>query len=387
MKFEKFKNIIDIQKGKKPSFIETPDENSVRILQIDDLRNDNTPKFTNDKSGVLAKEDDVLIAWDGANAGTIGYGKSGYIGSTIALLRKKKPDLYSTTFIGKFLQSQHQYLRGKTTGATIPHISRKALEDLEIPIISISDQLHIANLLTTAENLISQRKESIRLLDEFLKSTFLEMFGDNTTNDKGWTKISLVHGCENKKDVKCGPFGTQLSKSEYQENGIPVWGIPQINSEFKVLPKEYLTEKKALELDEYSVIPYDIVMSRKGNVGKCSLFPKGFSKGIIHSDVLRIRTDNNKVHPVFLLFQLKYSKKIEIQIKRVTKGAIMAGINVGLLKHIIIDLPPLSLQTQFAQIVEKTEALKTQYQQSLQELESLYGSLTQRAFRGELGIK
>jgi len=387
MKFEKFKNIIDIQKGKKPSFIETPDENSVRILQIDDLRNDNTPKFTNDKSGVLAKEDDVLIAWDGANAGTIGYGKSGYIGSTIALLRKKKPDLYSTTFIGKFLQSQHQYLRGKTTGATIPHISRKALEDLEIPIISISDQLHIANLLTKAENLISQRKESIRLLDEFLKSTFLEMFGDNTTNDKGWTKISLVHGCENKKDVKCGPFGTQLSKSEYQENGIPVWGIPQINSEFKVLPKEYLTEKKALELDEYSVIPYDIVMSRKGNVGKCSLFPKGFSKGIIHSDVLRIRTDNNKVHPVFLLFQLKYSKKIEIQIKRVTKGAIMAGINVGLLKHIIIDLPPLSLQTQFAQIVEKTEALKTQYQQSLQELESLYGSLTQRAFRGELGIK
>ncbi len=254
MKFEKFKNIIDIQKGKKPSFIETPDENSVRILQIDDLRNDNTPKFTNDKSGVLAKEDDVLIAWDGANAGTIGYGKSGYIGSTIALLRKKKPDLYSTTFIGKFLQSQHQYLRGKTTGATIPHISRKALEDLEIPIISIPDQLHIANLLTKAENLISQRKESIRLLDEFLKSTFLEMFGDNTTNDKGWTKISLVHGCENKKDVKCGPFGTQLSKSEYQENGIPVWGIPQINSEFKVLPKEYLTEKKALELDEYSVI-------------------------------------------------------------------------------------------------------------------------------------
>ena len=387
MKFEKFKNIIDIQKGKKPSFIETPDENSVRILQIDDLRNDNTPKFTNDKSGVLAKEDDVLIAWDGANAGTIGYGKSGYIGSTIALLRKKKPDLYSTTFIGKFLQSQHQYLRGKTTGATIPHISRKALEDLEIPIISIPDQLHIANLLTKAENLISQRKESIRLLDEFLKSTFLEMFGYNTTNDRGWTKISLVHGCENKKDVKCGPFGTQLSKSEYQENGIPVWGIPQINSEFKVLPKEYLTEKKALELDEYSVIPYDIVMSRKGKVGKCSLVPKGFSKGIIHSDVLRIRTDNNKVHPVFLLFQLKYSKKIEIQIKRVTKGAIMAGINVGLLKHIIIDLPPLSLQTQFAQIVEKTEALKTQYQQSLQELESLYGSLTQRAFRGELGIK
>ena len=46
--------------------------------------------------------------------------------------------------------------------------------------------------------------------------------------------------------------------------------------------------------------------------------------------------------------------------------------------------PPIELQTQFAQIVEKTEALKTQYQQSLQELEKLYGSLSQKAFKGEL---
>jgi type I restriction enzyme S subunit len=386
MKFEKLKNIVEVKKGKKPSFVETPDENSVRVLQIDDLRNDNNPKFTNDKTGVLAKEDDVLIAWDGANAGTIGYGKSGYIGSTIALLRKKQPDLYSTTFIGIFLQSQFQYLRSKTTGATIPHISRKALDDLEVPVISVNDQLHIANILSKAENLIAQRKESIRLLDEFLKSTFLEMFGNDTADDKGWRKISLIEGCVNKKGVKCGPFGTQLSKSEYQENGIPVWGIPQINYEFKILPNEYVTKDKALALDEYSAIPYDIVMSRKGNVGKCSLFPKGFSKGIIHSDVLRIRTDFKKVHPVFLLFQLKHSKKIEIQIKGVTKGAIMAGINVGLLKHIIIDQPPIELQTQFAQIVEKTEALKTQYQQSLNELENLYGSLSQRAFKGELTI-
>ena len=167
MKFEKLGNIVDIQKGKKPSFVVTPDENSVRVLQIDDLRNDSNPKYTNEKSGVYAKDDDVLIAWDGANAGTIGFGKSGYIGSTIALLRKKQPGLYSTAFLGIFLQSQYQYLRSKTTGATIPHISRKALDDLQVPVISINDQLQIAHILSKVENLISQRKESIRLLDEF----------------------------------------------------------------------------------------------------------------------------------------------------------------------------------------------------------------------------
>ena len=188
MKFEKLKNIIEIQKGRKPSFVETPDENSCRVLQIDDLRNDNNPKFTNEKTGVFAKDDDILIAWDGANAGTIGYGKSGYIGSTIALLRKKKPDAYSTIFIGIFLQSKYPYLRSKTTGATIPHISRKALEGLEIPVIDIQDQHRIANILSKAENLISQRKEGIRLLDELLKSTFWEMFGDPIKNEYGFKK-------------------------------------------------------------------------------------------------------------------------------------------------------------------------------------------------------
>lgn len=380
------KDIVQIEKGKKYNLLEENQEGAIRVFQANDFRNENKPLYTLDSDGVLAQEDDIMLVWDGS-VGQMGFGRSGYVGSTMVKLKVKNKKQFSPFFIYRFLQTKSEYLKRKATGATIMHINRKSLEQLEIPDLEIDDQLHIANLLSKAENLIAQRKESIRLLDEFLKSTFLEMFGNNTSDDKGWNKISLIEGCENKKDVKCGPFGTQLSKSEYQENGIPVWGIPQINSEFKILPKEFVTEDKALELDEYSVIPFDIVMSRKGNVGKCSLFPKGFSKGIIHSDVLRIRTDFKKVHPVFLLFQLKYSKKIEIQIKGVTKGAIMAGINVGLLKHIIIDQPPIELQTQFAQIVEKTETIKIKYQQSLQELENLYGSLSQKAFRGELSVK
>ena len=85
------------------------------------------------------------------------------------------------------------------TGAAQPQITREGLSKITLNIPeSKEDQLHIANLLSKAENLIAQRKESIRLLDEFLKSTFLEMFGNNTANDKGWSKISLIDGCENK---------------------------------------------------------------------------------------------------------------------------------------------------------------------------------------------
>ncbi|MCF8266571.1 MAG: hypothetical protein K9I69_00725 [Ignavibacteriales bacterium] len=71
------------------------------------------------------------------------------------------------------------------------------------------------------------------------------------------------------------------------------------------------------------------------------------------------------------------------KLKRKTVG----HVNVKDIKQFRVYNPPIELQNQFAQIIEKTEALKTQYQQSLQELENLYGSLSQNAFRGELGLK
>ncbi|MFM8739791.1 MAG: hypothetical protein ACKOC0_06260, partial [Cytophagales bacterium] len=69
------------------------------------------------------------------------------------------------------------------------------------------------------------------------------------------------------------------------------------------------------------------------------------------------------------------------------KGSNQENLNLSIVGNIEVLIPPLELQTQFAQIVEKTEALKTQYQQNLQELENLYGSLSQKAFRGELIMK
>jgi type I restriction enzyme S subunit len=382
MKFEKLKNIVEVKKGKKPSFVETPDKNSVRVLQIDDLRNDTNPKFTNDKTGVFAKEDDVLIAWDGANAGTIGYGKSGYIGSTIALLRKRQPDLYSTTFIGIFLQSQYQYLRSKTTGATIPHISRKALDELEVPVISVDDQLHIANLLSKSENLIAQRKESIRLLDEFLKSTFLEMFGDPVRNEKGWNKSEL----KNYAKVRIGPFGSLLHREDYVQNGVPLVNPSHIGDGKIFIDLELtISKNKMKELSAYVMQEGDIVLGRRGEIGRCAVVTKKEEGYLCGTGSIYIRPIT-QLNPIFI-YNIISSASIRKVLENSAKGITMKNLNSGIIENLKIPVPPIELQTQFAQIVEKTEAIKTQYQQSLQELENLYGSLSQRAFKGELSIK
>jgi type I restriction enzyme S subunit len=93
---------IQIIKGSKAETVfNKPVESSYPYIQIDDLHGNGDAKFTTDTSGTFAQADDVIIAWDGANAGTIGFGLSGYIGSTLAILRSRI-EIY-TPYLGYFL--------------------------------------------------------------------------------------------------------------------------------------------------------------------------------------------------------------------------------------------------------------------------------------------
>ena len=98
------KNVFKISKGKKA--VESNDDNLQRYIQIGDLRSDDKIKYAeHDDKNIICNENDVLIAWDGANAGTIGYNLKGVIGSTLAKLSPKVDNIYSP-YTGRFLQSQ-----------------------------------------------------------------------------------------------------------------------------------------------------------------------------------------------------------------------------------------------------------------------------------------
>ena len=260
------------------------------------------------------------------------------------------------------------------------NISLKDVSDLKIPLPPLETQRQIAANLDKVTHTIDLCNAILEKLDLLVKSRFVEMFGDLANPDCKWDKRKLVDVCANPDDIKCGPFGTQLGKDEYTESGVAVWEIPQINSEFKSLPTHFITPEKAIALDSYSVKPGDIAMSRKGNVGRCAVFPDTFENGIIHSDVLRIRVDNNIVNPEFMMRQLHYSGDVQHQIEIVSSGAIMAGINVTKLKQIYVYIPPLALQEQFAAFVEQTDKSKLAVKQVLEKAETLKKALMQEYF-------
>jgi type I restriction enzyme S subunit len=379
------KDIVQIEKGRKHNLLEENQQGAIRVFQANDFRNENKPLYTLDADGVLAQEDDIMLVWDGS-VGQMGFGRSGYVGSTMVKLKVKNKKHFSPFFIYRFLQTKSEYLKRKATGATIMHINRKSLEQLEIPDLEIDAQLHIANLLSKAENLISQRKESIRLLDEFLKSTFLEMFGDPVRNEKGWETKTIEQLVKKEKyALKRGPFGGALKKEIFVPSGYLVYEqFHALNNDFS-FARYFIDEAKFQELKGFEVKPGDIIVSCSGvYLGKLAIVPKGAKQGIINQALLKISLDNKLIENVFFVYVFSNEN-----FKRKFYGNVIGtGIpnfpSMDDFKKFNFIYPPISLQTQFAQIVEKTEVLKTQYQQSLTELENLYGSLSQKAFKGEL---
>ncbi len=291
------------------------------------------------------------------------------------LLRVKNQEIWYPRYV--FYSLFANYRRGgtrmfenKTTGIHNLKLAHY-ISQYEVNEIVKEEQISVCDKLDKLYVIINEMKQQLRLLDDLIKARFVEMFGDLANPECSWDKCKFVDACADKDDIKCGPFGTQLSKDEYTTSGIAVWEIPQINTAFLSEPTHFLTEEKAEQLNSYTIIPGDIAMSRKGNVGKCALFPNDYPDGIIHSDVLRIRVDRERLNPAFMVCQLHFSGFVTRQIELVSSGAIMAGVNVTKLKQIYVHVPPMDLQNQFADFVRQVDKSKLMFQKLHQKLNIL----------------
>lgn len=368
---------ISITKGKKHEVSAFPSDNARRLIGIDDLRNDDLFRYTDDPLGVEAAPEDILIAWDGANAGTIGFGKSGYIGSTIARLRIRKDSQLFAPFVGVYLKSKFEYLRQAATGATIPHINRKALESIPLPTLSYDDQIRITHLLGKVEGLIAQRKQHLKQLDDLLKGVFLEMFGNPVRNEQGWDKAPLEQlGSINRGVSKHRPrndpqlLGGQhplIQTSEVSNAGTYITTFTKTYSgigfaQSKQWPAGTLCITIAANIAQTGVLTFD------------ACFP---------DSVVGFIADKAESNTLYVLGLFWFFQAI---LEKNAPAAAQKNINLEILRGLEVPKPPVDLQNRFADAVEKIETLKFRYQQTLTDLETLYAALSQSAFKGELDL-
>jgi type I restriction enzyme S subunit len=329
----------------------------------------------------LIKAGDILIASSSGSKEVVGKSIQfkedfhGSFGAFCKLIRVKQG--FATGYVGHFFKSKvyKNAIRKSVQGANINNLRNEHIDSLQIPRPSIADQIRIDNILSRAELLIHQRKESLRLLDEFLKSTFLEMFGDPVRNEKGFPRGTIRDLVD---EVRYGTSKPASATGKY-----PYLRMNNITSngywDFSSLKFVDLDD---LEKEKYIVNKGDLLFNRTNSkelVGKTAVFTDD-RQMVAAGYLIRVRTIPNKANPWYIWGHLNsdYGKKTLFGICRNIVG--MANINATELKNIKILIPPIDLQNNFAQIVERTEAIKTKYQESVQELESLYGSLSQTLF-------
>ncbi|UCV15615.1 restriction endonuclease subunit S [Quatrionicoccus australiensis] len=271
--------------------------------------------------------------------------------------------------------------------AAIPGLNRDDVYRIPVLLPSFEDQIRIAHLLGKVEGLIAQRKQHLQQLDDLLKSVFLEMFGDPIVNPKGFPIRRLSDFYVNPKEgTKCGPFGSALKKEELVESGIPVWNMDNIGPAGQIaLPfRMWITSDKYAELAAYNLQDGDIVISRAGTVGKMCVVRMQGQPAIISTNLIRLRL-GAELRPLHFVSLMLYCKGRVGRLKTGADGA-FTHMNTGVLDSLEFPYPPIKLQDQFAEVAHKVEEIKSSYQQSLDHLETLYGALSQRAFKGELNL-
>ncbi|KEI68693.1 hypothetical protein A19Y_3974 [Planktothrix agardhii NIVA-CYA 126/8] len=273
-----------------------------------------------------------------------------------------------------------------THGSTMKHINRQEFLNIEIPLPPIASQRTIANILDKADEIIRKRKEAIALTEQLLKSTFLDMFGDPVINPKGWDVVTLEQVAEKEKGaIKCGPFGSQLLISEFQDIGIPVYGIDNVQkNEFIWAKPKFITREKYQQLRAFSIKLNDVLISRTGTVGRTCIAPPNIPESIIGANLLKVSLDQNEMSSKYLSYALSYSEFLIQEIKNMSPGATVPVFNTSNLKSLKLANPPMDLQIKFNLMINKIQEKIGKQKKSLQESENLFNSLLQKAFKGEL---
>ncbi|MBW2603844.1 MAG: restriction endonuclease subunit S [Deltaproteobacteria bacterium] len=262
--------------------------------------------------------------------------------------------------------------------AAIPGLNRDDVYRIKIHRPSLDDQIRIATLLSRIEALIATRKDNLHLLDEFLKSTFLEMFGDPVRNEKGWETERLG----NLAKVERGRFSPRPRNDPKFYNGdfpfIQTGDISRSNGRLhnysQTLNEFGIKVSKEFKKD---TIVIAIVGATIGETAVLQI------DTYAPDSVIGITPTSKAVDSIYLEFLLRFWKPV---LKARAPEAARANININTLKPLGIILPSEDLVANFVFAAKKVEFLKTLYQQSLSELENLYGVLSQKAFKGELDL-
>ncbi len=402
---------------------------NIKLLRTTDISNgkidwEKVPycqKEPDDLEKFLINENDILVS----RAGSVGIS---YRITKRELLHKavfasyliRFCPLVQPSFIGYYLRS-HQYwsyISDSSLGIAVPNVNASKLSELPVPLPPFNEQKRIVTKLDSIIPRIEVVKERLEkvpaILKRFRQSVLtaavtgkltekwreghpdVESVFPNLTNESyelpdKWCLVPFEKLIKSiRTDVRTGPFGTTLKKSEHQKSGVPVWGIESIgeNGVFTGINKIFVTKEKATELKSFEVKGGDIIISRSGTVGELCILPENVEFGLISTNLLKIVLNKLIIDSRVFCFLFKGSSVVLDKIRELCSGSTRLFLTQGILKRLEYPLPPLKEQKEIVRQVDKlftlADKVEDHYKKAKAKIDNLSQSVLAKAFRGEL---
>lgn len=302
--------------------------------------------------------------------------------STDILVLRTKPNADSTYVLRYILSEKFvKDMSENVSGANLPRISSKFVLDYPIPLPSLPEQRRIAALLDRADSLRQKDRLLLTHYDSLAQSLFLDMFGDPVANEKGWDFVAL----RSQSNFMCdGPFGSNLKTEHYRPSGTRVIRLANVGVG-RFLEKDEVfisTEHHEKNLRKNTCLPGDLVIATLGepNLRSC-IVPDNIGPSINKADVILFRPNNKQINSQYLNGLINHSSMLNLASK-LMHGQTRVRISMGQLASLKIPVPPLELQTKFAELIGQIEAQKAVVRQQMAASEGLFSRLLQDCFGG-----
>ncbi|KFI94600.1 restriction endonuclease subunit S [Bifidobacterium stellenboschense] len=260
---------------------------------------------------------------------------------------------------------------------TIPSLTKKNLEKVEIPLPAVEEQDHIVQLLDGVESQSALARQMIATADELIQSRFVEMFGDPVENPNHW-------GLREIKSLYTVTSAKRIYAQDLEKEGIPFLKLGDLTNRITsglLTCSSFVNENAFKSLVDNHQVPTagDVLVTARGTMGLCYEVRDGdrfyFQDGMI-TWLKKIEASPNSVFFTHLFALPSFHDRLIGG----TSGTTISYLSIKTLGSVSVIIPPISLQNEFAAFVAKVESLKADAQQQLDRLDTLYASLAQRYF-------
>ena len=298
----------------------------------------------------------VMIALTGATAGKVGYLKFEACGNQ-SITGILPCDSINQRYLFYYLLSQREKILTDCVGGAQAHISQGYVKNIKVPVLSLSEQEKIVEVLTKLSDVISKRQGEINALDNLIKARFVEMFGNPVSNPFKWKKKTLKEVCVKLND------GTHFSPESFESGDYKYITAKNIKlSGFDFTNITYVPEKVHRPIyDRCNPEVGDVLYIKDGATTGIAMVNTLEEEFTLLSSVALLKQDRAVMNGYFLTALLN-NEEMYLDIRNNMGGAAITRLTIAKLNAIKVVVPPIELQNQFADFVNQVDKSKVAVQ-------------------------